>query len=571
MTALRGIGVSPGVGAGPVVHLVLPVGQPVEGPTVADGDVDHQCRRLEGAAEAVARELMRRADHSDEEVAEVLQATALMAQDPALLAQAQQAVRDRRVGAVRAAWEAGTAYASALAAAGGYLGERERDVRDVRDRWVAELSGAPAPGLPDLGHPYVLVADDLSPADTATLLPNQVMALVTAQGGPTGHTAIIARSIGIPAVVACAAAHGLDPGETVVVDGDAGTVERGVDPERVAQVRAEGTRRSRAPRALPAGPHGTADGTQVVLLANVGDARGAERAVDLGVGGCGLFRTELLFLDRLHAPTRQEQARAYEQVLEPFGAGRVVVRTLDAGADKPLPFLSLAAEPNPALGVRGLRVAAGRAQVLDDQLGAIADAAARTSAEVWVMAPMVSTVEEASWFRERCHAAGLERVGVMIEVPAAALTAAPVLAEVDFASIGTNDLAQYAMAADRCAGSLAALNDPWQPAVLRLIEMAGAGARSSATPLGVCGEAAGDPLLACVLVGLGVRSLSADAQRLADVADALARVDLDGCVAAAAAACAATSPTRAREVAGEVLAPHADLDDPLAPEHGRPA
>ncbi|HEX8495775.1 MAG TPA: putative PEP-binding protein, partial [Actinomycetales bacterium] len=407
-----------------------------------------------------------------------------------------------------------------------------------------------APGLPDPGVPHVLVADDLAPADTAGLDPCRVLALVTEQGGPTGHTAIIARSLGLPAVVACPDARTLRDGDLVRVDGALGAVTSGIDPATPVTVPTGATR---AP--LGEGPHTTADGHAVSLLANVGDGAGARRAHQLGARGSGLFRTELGFLDRTTAPGVEEQQRAYAEVLQAL-PGRVVVRTLDAGADKPLPFLGLDGEPNPALGVRGLRVALVDEQVLTDQLSAVAAAAAAAPCEVWVMAPMVATVEEARWFRERCERHGLRgRIGVMVEVPSAALLADELLDVVDFLSIGTNDLTQYALAADRVAGPLAALNDPWQPAVLRLVAMAASAGTRHGKPVGVCGEAAADPELAAVLVGLGVTSLSADAGVLGEVADRLSSVTLQQCRDAAAAALATTSPQAARAAASAQLDP----------------
>ncbi|MGW4802011.1 putative PEP-binding protein, partial [Nonomuraea sp. NPDC004297] len=277
----------------------------------------------------------------------------------------------------------------------------------------------------------------------------------------------------------------------------------------------------------------TADGHPVKLLLNIGsaadlaaDARGTdpEEATSEGVG---LFRTEFLFLDRRQAPSFEEQAAAYAEVFA--RAEHVIVRTLDAGTDKPLPFLGLPAEQNPALGVRGLRVDRLLPDVLDTQLGAIAAAARRTGARPWVMAPMVTTVAEAAGFARRARAKGVERVGVMVEVPAAALRAARLLREVDFLSIGTNDLAQYTFAADRQHSALADLLDPRRPALLELIARCARAGLEAGKPVGVCGEAAGDPLLAPLLVGLGVTSLSMAPVCVPAVREALAGLTLAEC------------------------------------------
>jgi phosphotransferase system enzyme I (PtsI) len=240
-------------------------------------------------------------------------------------------------------------------------------------------------------------------------------------------------------------------------------------------------------------------------------------------------------------------------VLTPFAGKPVVVRTLDAGADKPLSFLDPEPEPNPALGVRGLRVARDRVGLLDRQLAAIAGAAADSGADVSVMAPMVATAEEAEWFVARARAAGIRRAGVMIEIPAAALTAREVFEATDFVSIGTNDLAQYVFAADRQVGAVAALNDPWQPALLRLIGMVGEASLAAGKPAGVCGEAAADPALACVLVGLGMASLSMNAPAISRVGAALATVRLDDCQIVAGTVLATGTAAAAKEAARSAL------------------
>jgi phosphoenolpyruvate-protein kinase (PTS system EI component) len=240
-------------------------------------------------------------------------------------------------------------------------------------------------------------------------------------------------------------------------------------------------------------------------------------------------------------------------VFSAFAGHRVVVRTLDAGSDKPLTFLRYGEEANPALGVRGWRTFASYPEVLHDQLKAIKKAAVAEPAEVWVMAPMIATVQEARAFAEAAYATGLPTIGVMIETPAAAIQAAQILAEVDFLSIGSNDLAQYTFAADRQSARLAPLNDPWQPALLRLIEMVTRAAATSGKPVGVCGEAAADPLLALVLAGLNASSLSMAPRALAGVGRSLAAVSLEQCRRAARAACDSDSPATAREAVRAAL------------------
>jgi len=300
--------------------------------------------------------------------------------------------------------------------------------------------------------------------------------------------------------------------------------------------RAEQARR--AARAASRGPGRTADGHPVALLLNIGDVVGAGKVAAVDAEGVGLFRTEFLYLDRSEAPSVDEQVSLYTGVFEAMAGRKIVVRTLDAGADKPLPFLTQEGEPNPALGVRGLRTARRDPQVLTDQLDALARAQQATGAVVWVMAPMVATAAEAKWFTDLAHTHGLPVAGVMVEIPAAALRAADLLEHTDFMSIGTNDLAQYTLATDRMAGELADLLDPWQPALLDLIRITAEAGLAAGKSVGVCGEAAASPALAPVLVGLGVTSLSMSASAIADVRDALGKVTLERCRELAAEALA---------------------------------
>jgi phosphotransferase system enzyme I (PtsI) len=400
--------------------------------------------------------------------------------------------------------------------------------------------------VPELTEPSVVVAHDLAPAETANLNRDLVLAIVTESGGPTSHTAILAAQMGIPAVVQLPRAVTIEVAVIVAVDGSTGEVFIDPDPGVQATLIARSERREEA-LGSTSGPGATSDGHPVALLANIGTADDAERAGALDVEGVGLFRTEFLFLDQESAPTLEEQITVYTRVFAAFGSRRVVVRTLDAGADKPLAFADLGPEDNPALGRRGLRLSAERPELLDTQLTALSTAARTTGADVRVMAPMVATAEESAWFARRVREHGLPVVGVMIEVPAAALRARHVLAEVDFASIGTNDLGQYTLAADRMQGELATLLDPWQPAVLDLVAAACDGGRDTGKPIGVCGEAAADPLLALVLTGLGVSSLSMAPTRVPAVRAALRMHDLRTCTAMAAAARAARSPQDARD------------------------
>jgi phosphotransferase system enzyme I (PtsI) len=529
--ALSGLGVGSAAAAGPVARM----GERPPEPSAAarpSGDAGHEHARAEAALREVARELLRRAavcrdELEQAEAADILEAQALMAEDPSLLDGVGERTR-AGLTAERAIFETFAEFRALLAEGGGYLADRVGDLDDLAARAVAVASGVPMPGVPDRPEPFVLVALDLAPADTALLDLTRVLALVTAEGGPTSHTAILARARGIPAVVGVRGALGLADGTPVLVDGAAGLVTPYPSPQVLAMADERAQTRARA--ALVTGPGRTADGVPIGLLANIGGPGDVADAVAAGAEGVGLFRTEFLYLGSATPPSLETQVAAYRAVLDGFPGKRVVARTLDAGADKPLPFLPLGAEPNPALGVRGLRAfQAGHQELLDTQLAALADAADGAAAELWVMAPMVSDENDAAWFAERARAHGLRTVGAMIEVPSAALRAEELLEKVEFVSLGTNDLTQYTLAADRMLGVLGALQDPWHPAVLRLIELTGAAGAKLGKPVGVCGEAAADPKLAPVLVGLGVTSLSMAPSAIAEVRAALAEHTLAEC------------------------------------------
>jgi phosphotransferase system enzyme I (PtsI) len=542
---LHGLGVSAGSATGPTARLGTPPKLPDVEPHVTDTSAEAD--RAVAALEAVSEFLHSRSAAARGEAAEILTAEAMMASDPALAAQVRALAEAGR----SAAWavsEALASYRAMLTSAGGYLAERAADLDDIADRAVALLLGEPMPGIPAPGHPFVLLAGELAPADTATLDPAAVLAIVTERGGPTSHTAILAKTLGIPAVVCCPGAMAVTEGTVVAVDGSTGTVLVEPSPEQVDQAARRSAERA-ARLAAAHGPGRTRDGHPVKLLANVGGPADVPAAVAAEAEGIGLLRTEFLFLDRRDEPSGGEQRATYAEILAGMGGRKVVVRTLDAGADKPLAFASQQAEPNPALGIRGLRLDGLLPALLDTQLEALAHAAKDTGADVWVMAPMVSTPAEAAAFADRVRGHGLAIAGVMIEVPAAALCAAQILGQVDFVSIGTNDLSQYTFAADRQAGALAPLLDPWQPALLQLIATTAAAGLKAGKPVSVCGEAASDPLLAVVLAGLGVTSLSMAPPSLAEVRAALAGQTLARCEAAAAAALTAATPAAARAAA----------------------
>lgn len=559
-TVLQGVPAVAGIQYAPVIRPgarpdVDAAGSGAAVETLAEADRPAEAARFSAAAAAVAARLRERAAHATGAASEVLAATATLAADRAWIGAAEKRIGGG-TGAVPAVVAAVDQFVTMFTQLGGLMAERVTDLRDIRDRVIAELTGMPEPGVPVPDVPSILCAEDLAPVDTAGLDPTLVVALATTLGGPTSHTAIIARQLGIPCVVAVDGLDGVPAGTLVMVDGTLGTVTVAPDPDAAAAAVA-GARADADLANRWTGPGATADGHPVAVLANVQDGAAARSAAETPAEGVGLFRTELCFLNRDTEPTVDEQAAIYGEVLEAFagrsGAYKVVIRTLDAGSDKPLKFAGHPDEANPALGVRGIRIADGNRGILTRQLEAVAKAAQKTGTAPWVMAPMIATPAEAAEFAADARAVGLIP-GVMIEVPAAALLADRILEHVDFLSIGTNDLTQYTMAADRMSAELATLTDPWQPAVLALVAMAARAGVAAGKPVGVCGEAAADPVLACVLVGLGVSSLSAAAAAVSAVGAKLARVSSAQCRAAADAALSAVSAADARAAAIAALA-----------------
>jgi len=552
---LRGTPVVSGVAYAPAVTVSAEIDPRAVAAFEAAPPADEEAAlgAYDAAATAVAEGLTARAAKASGAAAEVLTATAGLARDKGLRGAVKKrlAAGDGLLEAVHAAVEQ---FAGIFTTMGGLMAERVTDLRDIERRTTARIVGVAEPGVPEPDEPSVLLAEDLAPADTAGLDAARIVALVTERGGPTSHTAIIARQLGIPCVVGVAGLSLVEAGLAVLVDGTTGEVEVEPDPETATR-RVEAARAAREALASWTGPGATADGTAVKLLANVADAASASTAAQGPVEGVGLFRTELCFLNRKDEPSVEEQAEVYAGVLAPFADGRyVVVRTLDAGSDKPIAFATHEGEENPALGVRGLRLSFGNPGLLDRQLNAIAQAAQATGTEPWVMAPMVATLAEATGFAGKVRALGL-KPGVMVEIPSAALLAHKMLEVVDFLSIGTNDLTQYTMAADRMATDLAHLTDAWQPAVLQLVAITAEAGRQAGKPVGICGEAAADPLLAAAMVGMGVTSLSMALAAVRPVGAQLASAPFDLCEQAAEAALAAADPMAAREAVRSVLNP----------------
>ena len=528
---IKGVGIGRGVAVGPVIRMAAALPEPSDAPRADSVSAESEIERVTKSLALVNADLNRRAeeaangDEGAKQAAPILQAIAMFASDPAL-AQSINTLIEQGKTAERAVLEGFGAVEEMFKAIGGYQGERAADLHDVGQRVIADLMGVPAPGVPVSDTPFVLVAEDLSPADTAGLDLDKTLAIVTSQGGPTSHTAILARARGIVAVVSAAGADDLKNGETVIVNAAESTITTEPSDEQVAAAEAAKAKAAKA-KELRGKPGATKDGYHIPLLANVGKPSDGKTALEYGAEGVGLFRSEFLFIGNAEPPSVEEQTKAYAELLAQFPGKKVVIRMLDAGADKPLPFLTPEDEPNPALGLRGLRTLRTHMNVLEGQLKALAAADAQTDADLWVMAPMVADAHEAAYFVKLGKSFGLKKVGVMAEVPSIALMADQVAKVADFVSIGTNDLTQYTLAADRTLGSVANYQTAWHPAVLRAIKLIADAGNANGKPVGVCGEAAADPDLAVVLTGIGVNSLSMTPVALDDVRAELAGVTLE--------------------------------------------
>ena len=548
---VRGTGVVAGYAYAPVAWTRPAPVPPASTTVVGEDDRPGEVERFKAAVETVANRFADRASTATGVASEVLGATAALARDRGWSRAATKLI-NAGTSAEGATTQAIGQFVAQFEKLGGLMAERTTDLKDIRNRVVAELMGLPEPGVPKPTSPVILCAEDLAPADTAGLDPTMIRALVTRLGGPTSHTAIIARQLGIPCIVAASSLDTVPEGTLVLVDGTSGIITLNPDRAEADALVAEDARLREEIRSWR-GPAQTADGTHIQLLANVQDGKAAAKASESEAEGVGLFRTELCFLTAQTEPSVEEQARIYGEVFGAFSGKKVVVRTLDAGSDKPVPFANHEDEENPALGVRGIRLGWTNPGLVERQLDAIQIAAEDNGvSEAWVMAPMVATVDEAYEFAQLCRARDL-KPGIMVEVPSVAMLADQFIQEVDFFSIGTNDLTQYTMAADRMSSHLAMLTDPWQPAVLRLIQLSAAAGQRADKPVGVCGEAAADPLLACVLIGLGITSLSMATNAIPAVGVQLGKVTLQQCQEAAIQVAASRNSRDAKELAAKLL------------------
>jgi len=535
-----GAGGAPGIALGrAVVYLPAKAGAALAYSSTEDA-LAHLATAQSAAAQSLGALAERLRGEGCEQEADIFDAQALMIEDELLSAEVARRMREQDIPLLAAiAATIGQMRADLAALDDAYLRERAADMDAIGSSILAALRGGTG-GLRDLPAGAIIIAPDLTPAETAELRGGTVAGFATAYGGPTGHTAILARALGIPAVIGLGAAVLEIRADTdTILDGAAALLiaapnaqERAEYTRRATELQAESTRRETL-RDLPGQ---TADGHKVALWANIGHPDEARLALEHGAEGIGLFRTEFLFLDRAAPPSENEQYRAYRKTLETMAGRTVVVRTIDIGGDKPVRYLDMPHEQNPFLGVRGLRLCMRRPDLFATQLRALLRAAVH--GDLWIMLPMVATLDDLRWGRAQLHAAaaslaaeGVEhraavRFGIMIETPAAAITADLLAREADFFSIGSNDLSQYAMAADRGLADLAKRYPHDAPAVLRLIAQATEAAQRTGIPIGVCGELAGVPAAALLLAGLGLNELSMAAASIPIVKERLREITL---------------------------------------------
>lgn len=539
---LVGVSASPGLAVG----RILQYRQQAIDVSETGGTPAHERNRLDTALHDARTQIdALKSQPGDPAKAKILEAHQELLEDPDLVDLAIEGIGQGKSAGF--AWRAAfTQYARRLEALEGahnaLLRERGNDIRDVGRRVLALLAGVQST-QPELPADTILVAEELSPSDTASFDRSKLLGFCTTTGGATSHVAILARSFGLPAVCGIdEAALALEDGTRVVLDGSRGVLHRNPDDHEVAQAR-ESVARHAAQRELEkAGAHApaiTTDGHRVEVVANVRNAQDARDGVAHGAEGVGLLRSEFLFDDRDTAPDEQEQAAAYTAVAQALGPQRtLVVRTLDVGGDKPLPYLPLPREDNPFLGLRGVRVSLDQPDLFRVQLRAILRAA--PLARLHIMFPMIATLEELreakAILAQEQAALGVTapvQVGLMIEVPSAAVMAAQFAREADFFSIGTNDLTQYTLAMDRGHPKLARKADGLHPSVLKMIALTCEGARAHGKWVGVCGGLASDPMAVPVLIGLGVHELSASVPAIPAIKALVKRLSLTECQALA--------------------------------------
>lgn len=525
---LKGIAASAGVSVAKAYKLEAPVvviekkdGVPAEEIEKFNNALEKTIKDIEGVKERAAKRL------SEEELA-VFDAHLMMAQDPEFASQIKSMIENDKVNAEYAADTiASQMIAMFEAMDNDYFRERAADIKDVTFRLKCNLLGLQIPDLTAIDEPTVIVAHDLTPSDTAQL--NEwVKGFATAIGGKTSHSAIMANSLEIPAVVGCSGVlEAVKTGDVIGLDALDGYVYVNPDEDKVKELEAKAkayAEEKEALKVLVSAKSITTDGHEVELAGNIGGFKDVEGVLKNGGEGVGLFRTEFLYMDNDHFPTEEEQFEAYKQVLEGMDGKKVVVRTLDIGGDKKLSYYTFPEEMNPFLGYRAIRLCLKEQDIFRTQLRALCRAS--VYGKLCIMFPMIATINEfrqakaiyedvkAELISEGVQVADDIQVGMMVEIPAAAVLADEFSKYADFFSIGTNDLIQYSMAADRMSENVSYLYQPYNPSILRLINMTIQGAHKNGRWVGMCGAMAGEPYAVPILLGLGLDEFSMSATQI---------------------------------------------------------
>lgn len=526
MEIMHAIGASSGVAIGRAYRQELR-GADVSVKRIPERQVEAELAALEQALTGVRAEIAELITAAAEKVgarnAEIFQAQMMLLDDPEFIPPVRERIINEKINAAAAIDRVIQEHSAVFAGIEDeYIRARITDLQDIGSQIIRQLNGDCRP-KPHFENPVIIFADDLSPSETALFDPDMILAFATAAGSRTSHTSIMARSLGIPAAVG--AGEGLmarvKTGDQAIVDGDEGIVILNPSPETLAAYRERQEQerikweRLTAYRSLPTI---TRDGHRVTVAGNMGCRSDLERLLEQGAEGIGLFRTEFLYMEKERLPSEEEQLEIYEEVVRKMAGQPVIIRTLDVGGDKEIPYLNLPSEPNPFLGYRAVRLYFERPEIYKPQLRAILRASC--SGPVKIMFPMISSLEEARKGRaiveevkKELHEEGLRftgaiDTGVMIEIPSATLIAGALAEEVDFFSIGTNDLVQYTLAIDRTNETVAHLASHYHPAVLKLIDLTVKAAHAKGIPVGICGEAAADRLFIPFLVGVGIDELS---------------------------------------------------------------
>jgi phosphoenolpyruvate-protein phosphotransferase len=520
-------------------------------------DPSFEWQRCHSALEKANKQLEQLHQHTSETIgaaeAEIFEAHQMILSDPDFLETIQTNLNTQTYNAEIAIQDSVNTYANMLLALdSSYFQERAQDVLDIGHRLIHILMGVPTDSFELPEKPVIILAEDLSPSDTVQFPRNKILGICTQKGGPTSHTAILSRSLGVPAAVSVPFDwETIQNGQTAILDGAIGSLllNPSADQQKTATQR-QTTLQTEWKHLLEhaAEPACTSDGKSIEVVANIGSADDARHALTLGAEGVGLLRTEFLYLNRDSMPTEAEQTRVYREIFDIMGSRPVVVRTLDIGGDKAVPYIGFEEEANPFLGWRAIRMVNSQPDLLRFQFRALLRAASAET-DLRIMIPMISNADEIKMARNLLDQAIQElqnekiptpeklQFGIMVEIPAAAIQARELADLVDFFSIGTNDLTQYALAVDRTNERVAHLSSPFHPAVLRLIRMTIEGAHAKRKWVGLCGEMAGDPLAAPVLLGLGLDEFSMAASSIPGLKDTIRQLDLQQCKKVANSVC----------------------------------